>query len=543
MRAVWILLALVACKRGHEPAAPSSLGSGSGIVAEPQLGPPNPGGERELAFVITKVYDAQKPTSAPPYHAAGGTWTYVDAALATDPAATFGFGMPALESGSDGFGGFAKMWLVPTTSEAGHHFLVAFVKAFHVALPRAYPGTLAPLRVPIAVLGVSTNATELGYSGQGTWDATKMFLSADNIDSAELFFNVSISGKRGAFSEKDEDYDQDDANVLAIALRDGAPPPRTPENDPTLAARPLTLQVGKQVGGRMASPIGSSSKRAILTETLEDHAVLTVVDLATGEVKEPYRTPDRLWMGMCDASAEHCVVQETRSANRHAFASNDPAKLLALDGVTVTTLNVPGAGTSPGATAISPGGRYVIVSGDKATTIVLDRKTGKATAPEHHKEYREVIGWKSEAVALVSLEDLGDSGAEKTYAAWHLDTNKLESLAAAPARGDGTSPDGTRTLAVGDGKVTVTPKGGTARTLQLDPRDARVAEADCCKWLDSRYVSFPAKTLGVIDTDAMKIAFAPASRDDEEPRIIPLAGSMQALVTKGDDLFLAKIVP
>ena len=146
-------------------------------------------------------------------------------------------------------------------------------------------------------------------------------------------------------------------------------------------------------------------------------------------------------------------------------------------------------------------------------------------------------------MALVSLEDLGDPGGDKTYAAWHLDTNTLEPLAAAPARGDATSPDGTRTLAVGDGKVTVTPKGGAARTLVLDPRDARAAEPDCCKWLDNRYVSFPAKTLGVIDTDTMKIAFAPPSGDDDEQRIIPLAGSLQALVTNGDDLVLAKIVP
>ena len=140
------------------------------------------------------------------------------------------------------------MWLVPTTSEAGTHFVAAFAKAFHVAGPPAHPGTLVPMLVPIAVLGVGTGASEDGYGGEGTWDATKMFLSADDVDGAELFFNVSVAGKQGVFSEKDEDYDKDDLYVLAIALRDGAPPPRTPVPRATRAqaiarAEPLAFQV------------------------------------------------------------------------------------------------------------------------------------------------------------------------------------------------------------------------------------------------------------------------------------------------------------
>jgi hypothetical protein len=543
MRAVWIIVALCACKSDHRGrAVKPDLVNGSGNVAEARLGPPNPGGDRELAFVITKVYERQQPAADAPYHADGGTWTYVDARLALDPAATFGVGMPALKAGADGFGGFDKIWLVPTTSDAGGHFVAAFAKAFHVEVPPMYPGKLAPLQVPIAVLGTGTGPADNGYAGTGTWNAMKLFLSAGDIDSAELFFNLSVADKQGVFSEKDEDYNADDARVLAIALRDGKPPPRTPENDPTLAARPLALKLGKQIGAREGSVLGNSPKRAILAATLEDHAVLTAVDLATGTVKELYRTPDRLWMGTCEPTAQHCVVQETKSADRHAYASNDPAKLLVLDGDKVTPLDVPGGGASPSATAISPSGRYVIASGERAATIIVDRTTHKATPPKATHDFREVIGWKSDAVAVVSIESFSDTHAPKTFGEWHLDTGALEPLTSTPMRADATSPDGSRTIAFDAGKVTVTAKGGAARTLQLDPRDARAAEPGCCKWLDNRYVSFPARTLGVIDTDAMKIAFVPET-PDEETRATPLPGAMQALVTKGEATYLAQIVP
>jgi hypothetical protein len=199
MRAIRLVLALVACKGGAKSAANGSnavdklaTGSGSGAISEVHFGPPNPGGDRELAFTITKVYAAQQATAAPPFHGPGGALTYFYAQLAADPAATFTVGMPKLESRGD-FGGFGKLWLVPTTAEAGNHFVAAFAKAFHVDAPAAHAGKLGPLQVPMAVLGVGNARSDSGYGGSGTWDSTKLFLSADDIDSAELYFNVSIA--------------------------------------------------------------------------------------------------------------------------------------------------------------------------------------------------------------------------------------------------------------------------------------------------------------------------------------------------------------
>jgi hypothetical protein len=537
----WVIVALAACKSEHRtaPAVKADVVTGSGGIAEARFGPPNPGGDRELAFAVTKVYDGQTPTSTPPYHAPGGTWTYFDARLVADPAATFGIGIPTFGSAPEPT--FSKVWILPTTPDAGTHFVAAFAKAFHVAVPPPHPGTLAPMKMSIAVLGVGLGNSGDGFEGAGTWDATKLFLSNDQIDSAELFFNIDLAGKQGVFSEKDEEYNADDARVLADVLRDGQPPPRTPDNDLTLAARPVTFELGKRVASRHAMLVGSSDKRALLTETLDDHAALIAVELATGEVKELYRTPAKLYDGVCDAAAEHCLLPETHGKDRHSFSSDEPATLLVLDGDKVTPLDVPNAGDTPRAKAISPGGRFALVDGDRQT-VIFDRKTHTSTV-DRGKDYREILSWRGETVAVVSREDLtGDLHAPKKYAAWHLDTGKLEPTTAPPARDDATSPDGSRTVVFGGGKVTVTPNGGAARTLQLDPRDAQFAEAGCCPWLDSRYLTFQTRTFGLIDTDAMKVAFPEPSPEDER-RIEPLPGSLHAFVTKGDDLYLARIVP
>jgi hypothetical protein len=333
--------------------------------------------------------------------------------------------------------------------------------------------------------------------------------------------------------------------VLAIALRDGQPPPRTPDSDPTLAAHPLTLVLGKQVATRHSNVIGTSAKRALITDTGEDHASLIAVDLATGTTKELFRTPQMLEDGVCDDAAEHCLFPEIHSKDRHVFSSDDPAKLFVLDGDKVSPITIPGTGESPSVRAVSPGGRFLIADGERAATVIFDRKTGKALPPDATHEYRSIIGWRDETVALVSIENTEMKQPER-YGAWHLDTGVVDKLPKPALRASATSPDGSRSVQIGDGKVVVTPKSGAPRTLQLDAHDERFAEADCCQWLDNRYLSFPAARFGVIDTDAMKVAFvaAPGANEGEDDQhVTPIAHMMQAFVTKGDGMFLAKIVP
>ena len=90
-----------------------------------------------------------------------------------------------------------------------------------------------------------------------------------------------------------------------------------------------------------------------------------------------------------------------------------------------------------------------------------------------------------------------------------------------------------------DGTFIVSPKGGAARTFVLDRRDRRFIEEGCCTWLDNRYLAFPSKHFGVIDTDAMKIGFV---ADDTDRHVIALPGVGAVIVTDDESAYLAKIV-
>jgi hypothetical protein len=229
------LILCVACNRKHaEPlAAGSSAGSGSD-GSDGTIEPVFRGGAQtdhtgipQLDFAIDHIYQQQKPTEMPPYHADGGTWTYFDAHLDGDPAATFVVGVPSLD-GRDAAAGpsFDKVMLAPTTAAAGARVVRAFATAFGVPVPPAVSGHLAPVRVDVAVLGHGIADKGNGYGGRGTWDATKWFFTVGDTSDIEIFFNFSLDEKHGMWSEKDPDYDTDVANALALALRDGQPAPR-----------------------------------------------------------------------------------------------------------------------------------------------------------------------------------------------------------------------------------------------------------------------------------------------------------------------------
>ena len=254
MRYVLVGIAVLGCKSAHEHSRPAAkavqpMFAGSGGAAEVTIGGTRSDDAGSLAFTITKIVPARQPASAPPWHAAGGTWTYFEARLASDDAATFAVLVPAFDGSV-----FGKMQLLPTTAVGGARVVAAFARAFHVAAPPAVPGgQLAPLVIPLAVLGVHTGRSN-GFSGEGTWTATKWFCTTDSVDVAEVFFNFSLDDKRGELSEKDAAYDADIAACLATVLRDGQPPPRTPATDPTLAVSGPEIVIGKQIGSKRAHP-------------------------------------------------------------------------------------------------------------------------------------------------------------------------------------------------------------------------------------------------------------------------------------------------
>lgn len=222
------MLALSGCKKTeHQVPNVAAAPEASGTIAQVRLGDSDE--PADLRFAIDTVYDHQQATATAPFHAAGGSWTYVDAHLVDDAAATFGVGMPSLDGKSNGEPTFSGMVLVPTTADAGARFVRAFAQHFHVDVPPPIAGTLVPQKIADAVLGHGVSGGNNGFSGTGTWDATKWFF---NDGEAEMFFDISVVGREGMWSEKDADYDRDVAAALAGVLRDGRPPPRTTRRSP-----------------------------------------------------------------------------------------------------------------------------------------------------------------------------------------------------------------------------------------------------------------------------------------------------------------------
>ncbi len=127
--------------------------------------------------------------------------------------------------------------LIVSDRETGARFVEAFGRAFSDEVPAPAKRAHVPRPLPIrtAVLGEDLNREVTGgFSGRGGgWAATKWFPEHDGRE-AEVYFNYSLTERRGEFAEKDPDYGEDLVAVFASALRDGPRPGRTPDDDPNL---------------------------------------------------------------------------------------------------------------------------------------------------------------------------------------------------------------------------------------------------------------------------------------------------------------------
>lgn len=114
------------------------------------------------------------------------------------------------------------MMLAPTCRDAGTRVIDHLARTLRIAVPPVQSGgVLQAMKIPSAVLGHDSGKLDNGLGGRGTWDPTKLFCSYGDIDSAELFFNISFATKEREFPEKDADYNREVVACLAAVLRDG----------------------------------------------------------------------------------------------------------------------------------------------------------------------------------------------------------------------------------------------------------------------------------------------------------------------------------
>lgn len=562
MRLALVLVALFACKSKSDEAQPRRVGppavktdqvtSGSGDmgIVQPRFsgGQAAPTDEGSLGFTVTKVHANRKPSAAAPFHEAGGTWSYFEAHIDGDPAATFVVGMPAFAP-AKGMPGFGDTMFAPTTKAAGAKVIEHLAKALRVTAPAATPGgVLQAMKVPVAVLGVGIGRLDNGLGGSGSWTATKIFCSNGDVEAAELFFNVSLADKRGEFSEKDTDYNKDVVACLASVLRDGLPPPRTPENDPTLAAKGPHLELGKRIGGRRMERLAFTAKRTLMLEERGTESAIVEIDLKTGAAKELYKTPDRLEHGYCDQTVTKCLIKGSKpSGDRNTYGGDDVDQLVFLDGAKASMLDTSSFATSPNTTRapISPDGRFIVVQQHDYKTgtklFAIDRQSKQMTSiASTTKGSFDVVDWVKDGgkwIAVVSDAPYEESEPAKVLD-WHVEDKGITkpSKRAVPDEHSPVSPDGKRRGELKDGTLTIT-DGGKQRTLKLHPADAR--HFSCCEWIDSRYLDMRG---GFIDTDAMKVSLLPKDPEDDDPRVEYMRGTRNALVFKKDGVYLATLV-
>lgn len=543
--AVVLAVALIGCK-SDKPAKPASSGVDVVKGSNDMIVQPGRSEDGTIGFAITKVIPKQKPTETAPFHADGGDWTYVEAHLDGDAQATFVVGLPVFASSEEP--GFGKIMMAPTTAAAGARVIQRLAAGLGVdAPPPITGGTLAPMEIPVAVLGHNIGRDGGGYSGSGWWDATKLFCSTDDVDSAELFFNISTADFRGEFSEKDVDYDADVVACLAIAL-EGAPPPRTPANDPTMAATGPHLELGTRIGDGIRI-VALTAQRGVLIEERGTSAALLALDITTGVTTELYTTKDRLDGGGCDDTATRCVVRMSKpSEGRNVSTSGDTSKLVFLDGAKASPISLAVLGDRPEVPAapVSPDGRYAVAIGyTKPGTklIAFDPATGKSNVLDGGGKSLETVGWKlkdGKPIAIVTRTDYSADDDKPVVLEWNIAAGtQTETSAAPPPAFSPTSPDGSRHADFATaGKLTVT-AGGQTRTLVFHPQDARWADPGCCAWIDNRYLQF---RTGFIDTDAMKVFFPPRRPGATDDEVTYIPGTHTALVYRDDGAYLATLV-
>jgi hypothetical protein len=470
-----------------------------------------------LDFDIVDVQEGRKPTKEPPFHVAGGRWTFLDCRGGTDALARFTVGL-LVKGKDDAPVEWGKAWLAVPDRQAGTRLLGVFASTFFTDAPPSrvpqYP--LQPLPIHLANLDLFRWTPGAGPEPpRHGWHRTKWFLQAEGY--AEVYFDYNLELKTGSFLEKERDYRVDLVGMLAVALRDGSKPFRRLEDDPNLT--PIGPRPGMAhlvLGRRSPSWFFSPGGRTLI---YQDGKTVFALDLGGQD--------DAVELARFEypPSAVHAVderpnllVQEPVPANPSEYSSNDPARVWYVPrGEEMRLLRGPQRHVGLGERPISPDGRYAILTkwGVLSSSVsIAELRTGAI---------RDINGG-----LLRSLDPIGWRGCEGgpllvLAGPYDEDTKVREIFLADPATGvcvpteqeqdDSTvhlvSPDG-RVLAEVEGqeRLVLTDLGtGQRRDFLFHPDDRPFVRPDSIEWKGSRYLLFHGQRKGLINKDTLKMNF------------------------------------
>lgn len=542
-----------------------------------------------LQFAISNVRKGQKVQKTPPYVSPGGEWTVFDCLPGGDPSAVFTVGVlaPKPLEGSDVPLSFSRAIFFANDREKGERLLGLFAREFRQSVPvPKSPQPLQPLQLATAVLGENMDGSPGGGGGfrtgsGGTWTATKWFLQNEGLE-AEVYFNYDLKNLRGAFTEKDQDYNADLIASVAAVVRDGPRPPRTPETDPNLT------DVGPRVQG--LQPIPKSRGRAfqflkngeemLLYDFTRFGGSVTLVNLALpAQQTEVYRAnAGRVIDGVypADAGASLLLVVEANRSDPHTISFGAPLELFLVDrrmnGATVKASALTGpwenAGRPCGEKPLSPDGRYILVvkqsnsrRGQPNPDVFYsyDVQACQARAVELPDRSR-CVGWTESAGdvrAVIVVGSQFEPQGPKLPKAFLLDpaTGATEAMpegrmtSFVAATGPDISPDGKfRISLTPHEQFTITNvASGEVRAFIFHEDDRRSAGEYCLEWKDPRFIAFDPGRQAFIDIQTMKMSYLgepgePRFQFSPDFRWAILDRSSASGTDAGSDLQIGRIV-
>ena len=550
-------------------------GSGGGLRAQAPAGDHGDDADwPRLKFTIKNVRRDRKVTAQPPYHEDGGTWTVFDCHVigggggggAPSPAVfTVAVDTPArVKDAGDVPIAFGNMMVLPPGGANGQNLVVALARAFQhdPPAPRATKTPLVPARFRTAHLGDGMQAhPDGGYGGSGgNWSATKWFCNAAGYE-AEVFFNYNLVDGVGEFAEKDSDYRDDLLNVLALVMRDGPRPPRTPENDPNLATagprvedlRPIPNSNDAQF---LFSPGG---KRLVVHKFEPGKSVAFMIDPAKPAEQTQVAQLEG-WMSdvICfDADVTRVAVEEQMVKDLKSFSGDAARRIWIIVRATGQRKRVEGPWGDAGSlfadqSPLAPDGRYLVIHsltptakpgasapGEAALGTenarprprrqamwhfynVASGASVQAKLPVAPDEDVEMIGWTGGGgggggASLRAVMKTGDrfDDDERPRQTLLVDptTGTTAHSSVQPASFDPfLSPDGRLRMSLTPRKRldVLDTSGGRLRTFTFHEDDRRFAEdGSAFEWLSARYIRFDAQRPGFIDVRTMKLSYLP----------------------------------
>lgn len=495
-----------------------------------------------LPFAILKVYSDQKLTDATPGHVDGGDWTFFDCRTDSPPSANFTIGVRAKSSE-----GKPVVWgeatILVANRDEGVKLLDLIGRAFKLKSPaERKQQPLEPWKFNTAVLGDGMKREpQGGFAGQGgSWSATKWFLERDGFY-AEVYFNYNLKEMKGEFSEKDPDYREDLLAVLAIAVRDGPRPERTPQTDPNLT------DVGPRFGNGQLLAKGAryflftpGGKLILFSSKLQNGAtaLFAVAPDKPDDPKEAARVQQELdGVKVLDPDASQLLIVELMPKERGVFSSEDPNRLWWVDRTKKETRELKGPWEGKrfrlAEKPVSPDGRFVVITswrsradgnrGNYSVIHVLHLMSGTMQTIELVNHSLEPIGWfgSGKDLRLVFLKDhRWDRDKTQEWFLGEPETGKYAPAEKSPLVSDELarrlSPDGGLVAVVeGKDRLTITDvKTRQVRSLVFHEDDHRFVHEEGFEWVSPRYLLLHLNRLVFLDVQTMKMSY-PLGKEDE----------------------------